>query len=290
VRQHAKTTIEMTDVNADQIEYWSGKAGEKWVDGQQKLDEMLEPFGNAAMDAAQVGLGERVIDVGCGCGATSLELGRRVSLLGSVMGIDISGLMLNRAGERAAQESAANLTFAMADASTYRFERESADLVFSRFGVMFFRNPVEAFANLRAALKPTGRLAFVCWRSLDRNAWVKVPRDAALKHVPAPAPAAPDEPGPFAFADSDRVTGILRDAGFRGIVMEPHEIKVHNEGSLDEVVRHVTELGPTSRLLAEVEDDVRKTAIAEIREALRSHHDGEAIHMDAATWIVTAKP
>jgi len=285
-----ETLATMTETNADQIEYWGGIAGEKWVWGQDMLDKMLAPFGRAAMDAAGVAMGERVVDVGCGCGATTLELADRVSLLGSVLGIDVSGPMLRRASELAGSAGTTNVSFAMADASTYRFEPETADLVFSRFGVMFFRNPVEAFANMRRALRPEGRLAFVCWRALERNTWVKVPRDAVLKHVPAPEPAAPDEPGPFAFADAERVTGILREAGFRGIVMEPHEVKVRNQGSLDEIVTFVTELGPSSRLLADVEGAAREAAIAELRNALRSHHDGEAIHMDAATWIVTAKP
>jgi SAM-dependent methyltransferase len=285
-----ETLATMTETNADQIEYWGGIAGEKWVWGQDMLDKMLAPFGRAAMDAAGVAMGERVVDVGCGCGATTLELADRVSLLGSVLGIDVSGPMLRRASELAGSAGTTNVSFAMADASTYRFEPETADLVFSRFGVMFFRNPVEAFANMRRALRPEGRLAFVCWRALERNTWVKVPRDAVLKHVPAPEPAAPDEPGPFAFADAERVTGILREAGFRGIVMEPHEVKVRNQGSLDEIVTFVTELGPSSRLLADVEGVAREAAIAELRNALRSHHDGEAIHMDAATWIVTAKP
>ncbi len=278
------------DANADQIEYWGGEAGDKWADGQEQLDEMLAPFGLAVMDVVDVSMGERVIDVGCGCGGTSLALGERVSLLGSVFGVDVSGPMLHRAGERAAEAGVTNVGFAMADASTYPFEPGSADLVFSRFGVMFFRNPVEAFTNLRGALRPEGRLGFVCWRALERNAWVHVPRDAALKHLPAPEPVAPDEPGPFAFADPDRVNGILRDAGFGGIVMERHDIKLRNKGTLDEVVEFVATLGPTSRLLADAEGDARDAAIAEVREALRSHHDGEALHIEAATWIVTAKP
>jgi len=282
-------TIATSEANADQIEYWSGPVGEHWVHGQEKLDQMLAPFGQAAMDAAGVTMGERVIDVGCGCGGTSLELSERVSLLGTVLGVDISAPMLRRAGERAGQLGATNVTFAMADASTYQFEPAAADVVFSRFGVMFFRNPVEAFENLRRALRPDGRLAFVCWRSMDRNAWFKVPRDAVLKHLPAPEPAAPDEPGPFAFADSERVTGILRDAGFRGIVMERHDIKLRNQGTLDEVVDFMTEIGPSARLLADAGGELRAAAIAEMRDALRSHHDGESVHLDAATWIVTAR-
>lgn len=278
------------EANADQIEYWGGTAGERWAKGQEKLDAMLEPFGHAVMDAVNVGLGERVIDIGCGCGATSLQLGERVSLLGQVLGVDISGPMLRRAGERASQAAATNVGFAMADASTYQFEPGAADLIFSRFGVMFFRNPVDAFANLRHALRPEGRLAFVCWRALDRNPWVRVPRDAVLKHLPAPEPAAPHEPGPFAFADSERVNTILREAGFRGIVMETHQIKVRVDGSLNDAVKDIVEYGPTSRLLEEAEPKARAAAIAEIREALKSHHDGETLHMDAATWIVTAKP
>lgn len=282
--------VQVADANADQIEYWSGEAGKKWTDGQEHLDAMLAPFGQAAMEVAGIALGERVIDVGCGCGGTTLELAKRVGPMGSVLGVDVSAPMLRHAGERAVTAGTNNLNFAMADASTFGFEREAADVVFSRFGVMFFRNPVEAFANLRAALRPKGRLCFVCWRSLNQNAWVAVPREAALKHLPAPEPMSPDEPGPFAFADAERVTDILREAGFRAVVLERYGIKVRNEGSLDDAVDFVVDMGPTSRLLADTEGDVRDAAIAEIREALRSHHDGEALHMGAATWIVTAKP
>ncbi len=281
--------VSVADVNADQVDYWSGQTGEKWAAGQDKLDVMLAPFGKAAMEAVDLKPGDHVVDVGCGCGDTSFELASRVGPMGSVLGVDVSAPMLQRAGERLGDAALGNLRFAMADASAFGFEPEATDVVFSRFGVMFFRNPVDAFANLRSALGPVGRLGFVCWRGLDQNMWVSLPREAALKHLPAPEPINPDEPGPFAFASADKVTDILRDAGFHGIVLERYDTKVRNIGSLDEVTEFVATMGPVSRLLDEAEGDVRERAIDEIRDALASHHDGQALRLSAATWIVTAR-
>ncbi|MEM7122843.1 MAG: class I SAM-dependent methyltransferase [Pseudomonadota bacterium] len=281
--------VTVADINADQVDYWSGETGEKWAAGQDELDTMLAPFGKAAIEAVALQPGDHVVDVGCGCGDTSFELASRVGPMGSVLAIDVSAPMLQRAGERLGDAALGNLRFAMADASAFGFEPEATDVVFSRFGVMFFRNPVDAFANLKAALRPGGRLGFVCWRSLDQNMWVSVPRDAALKHLPPPEPVSPDEPGPFAFADAEKVTDILRDAGFNGIVLERFDTKVRNIGSLDDVTEFVATMGPVSRLLDEVEGEVRERAIDEVRDALASHHDGQALHLSAATWIVTAK-
>ncbi len=277
------------DINADQVDYWSGQTGEKWAEGQDKLDAMLAPFGKAAMEALDLKPGDHVVDVGCGCGDTSFELASRVGPMGSVLGVDVSAPMLQRAGERLGDAALGHLRFAMADASAFGFEPEGTDAVFSRFGVMFFRNPVEAFTNLKAALRTGGRLGFVCWRSLDQNMWVSLPREAALKHLPAPEPVNPDEPGPFAFADAEKVTDILRDAGFHGIVLERFDTKVRNNGSLDEVTEFVATMGPVSRLLDEVEGEVRERAIDEVRDALASHHDGQALRLNAAAWIVTAR-
>ena len=281
--------VTVADVNADQVDYWSGQTGEQWAEGQDKLDAMLAPFGKAAMEVLDLKPGDHVVDVGCGCGDTSFELASRVGPMGSVLGVDVSAPMLQRAGERLADGAFAHLRFALADASAFGFEPEGTDVVFSRFGVMFFRNPVDAFANLKAAMRPDGRVGFVCWRSLDQNTWVSLPREAALKHLPAPEPVNPDEPGPFAFADAEKVTDILREAGFHGIVLERFDTKVRHHGSLDEVTEFVATMGPVSRLLDDVEGDVRERAVDEVRDALASHHDGHVLALGAAAWIVTAK-
>src|SRR5262249_6517301 len=148
---------------------------------------------------------ERVLDVGCGTGQTSIELARRAGPGGAVTGIDISAPMLARARARAADAGARTVTFLDADAQTHRFDPASLDVCFSRFGIMFFAAPDAAFANLRSALRPAGRLAFVCWQSMRDNPWMLVPLMAAAAHITLPPPPAPDAPGPFSFADADRV-------------------------------------------------------------------------------------
>ncbi len=274
--------------NSEQIEYWNGQTGDKWVDAQEKLDPALEPVGIAVMDTVGVKRGERAIDLGCGCGATSLELARRVGPMGAVMGVDISTPMLRRAAERAAQENLDNASFINADASSYLFEKQAADLAYSRFGVMFFRNPVEAFTNIHGALKPGGRLGFVCWKPLAENQWTTLPRDIALRHVAPPEPPHPHDPGPFAFADPDRVRGILGDAGFGSIDLADHRTVMRNSGTVDEVTHFLTYFGPASRLLTDADDATKSAVENDVREEVIARHDGSGVSLDAAMWIVTA--
>ncbi|MBN34678.1 MAG: SAM-dependent methyltransferase [Rhodospirillaceae bacterium] len=274
--------------NSEQIDYWNGDAGDKWVDAQERLDPVLEGMGLLGMDQGGVNPGERVIDIGCGCGATSLELARRVGPMGSVLGVDISSPMLRRAAERAAAESLGHAVFANADASSYQFEEGAADLVFSRFGVMFFRNSDEAFTNIRRGMRPGGRLCFVCWQPLIKNAWVTLPRDIALRHVPPPEPPNPDDPGPFAFADPAKVEGILGRAGFSDAAMTPYDTTMYHLGSVEEVTHFMIYFGPASRLLEEADNDVKTTVEAEVRAEIAARHDGEGVAFPAAVWVATA--
>lgn len=274
--------------NSDQIEYWNGQTGDKWVDAQEKLDPALEPVGIATMETVGIKRGERVIDLGCGCGATSLELARRVGPMGSVMGVDISTPMLRRAAQRAAEENLDNASFINADASNYLFEKQAADVAYSRFGVMFFRNPVEAFTNIHGALKSGGRLGFVCWQPLASNQWTTLPREIALRHVEPPEPPHPHDPGPFAFADPDRVKGILGDAGFGSVALADHQTTMRNLGTVDEVTHFLTYFGPASRLLAEADDATKKAVEDGVRAEVVARHDGSGVALDAAMWIVTA--
>ncbi len=172
----------MTDPDAfhrDQIKYWNGAGGERWVAQQAHTDAMLAPITERAIAHARVGLGERVIDVGCGCGATTIRLADRVGPHGHVLGLDVSGPMLAVARGRGAGR--ANITWLEDDAAAVPLPDGTADLLFSRFGVMFFGEPVSAFAHLRRTLRQNGRLVVACWRSLDENGWMKVPLIAAYQ-------------------------------------------------------------------------------------------------------------
>lgn len=274
--------------NQAQIDYWNEQSGPKWVKLQQDLDSLLDSLGRVAIDRLGALTGARVMDVGCGCGATSLVLAERVGTTGSVLGIDVSGPMLARARERA--RGLPNVRFLQADAQTHRFEPPLADAVFSRFGVMFFADPTAAFANLRRATRPGAALSFICWQEITKNPWVLVPLGAVAKHVPLPPPPAPGEPGPFSFADAARVRGILEGAGWTGVQLDPFEPQLSLGGaSLDEAVRFAIEVGPTSRLLAEVADDVKRRARESVREVLAPLLGPDGVRLAGSCWLVTAR-
>jgi SAM-dependent methyltransferase len=276
--------------NAEQISYWNEEPGQKWVALGSLIDAQIAPLGVAAMGRAGVARGASVLDVGCGCGDSSLELARRVGPEGAVTGLDISAVMLARARERALEAGLANLAFTNADAQTCSFEEARRDLVFSRFGVMFFGDPVAAFANLRSALAPAGRLAFVCWQELGRNPWMRVPLMAAAAHVQLPPPPAEGAPGPFAFADASRLRGILDSAGFASIAVEPLEsdIALAGGGDLERAVDLSMQLGPAGRVLREAGDDVRRRARESIREALAPYATPDGVRLECAAFLVTA--
>ena len=280
-----------TGPNAEQIRFWNEIAGPKWVRFQKMLDDHIGPIGHHAMDRAAVAPGERVLDVGCGCGTTTRELGRRVGPRGDVVGIDISEPMLARAREVARETGAENVRFERTDAQTHRFPAGAFDLAWSRFGVMFFTDPAAAFANLRTALVPRGRLAFVCWQSLPQNAWLFVPLRAAAQHLTLPPPA-PDVPGPFSFADPDRVRDVLARGGFVDVDIEPLDgtLALGGGASLDEVVGFLMEgVGPTSAALREADPAVRPRVADAIRAALAPFATRAGIQLGFAAWIVRAR-
>jgi SAM-dependent methyltransferase len=283
--------MDATGPNAEQITYWNEQSARKWVTRQAALDRMIVPFGERAMAALAPQPGERMIDVGCGCGDTSLELGRRVTASGSVEGVDVSALMLDRARERAAAAGGGNVRFVLADAQTHRFAPGAADAVFSRFGVMFFADPTAAFANLRAALEPGGRLGFVCWQSIAGNPWMRVPLMAVAGILPLPPPPAPDAPGPFAFGDRDRVVRILDGAGFHDVVVEAFEtdLVIGGGGDLDETVQFALELGPTGAALRTADPAVLPRAVHAVRDALAPFATSRGFVMPSAAWIVSAR-
>ena len=273
--------------NAAQITYWNKGAGPIWVAMRDALDHEIRPLGLAAMDALAPKPGERVIDLGCGCGDTSLELARRVGPAGAVLGADISAPMLGVARRRATEAGLSQASFIQADVQTHAFE--AADAAFSRFGVMFFADPAAAFANVRKGLKPGGRLAFVCWRALVENPWMTIPFAAAAPLIPTPPapPPDPNAPGPFAFADRQKVEGILAKAGFSDVGVAPHDQKV-GWGDLATSARVALQVGPLGAAVRE--NAALAPAIeAAVRAALAPYETPDGVLLDSATWIVTAR-
>lgn len=275
--------------NTAQIEFWNGDVGRKWADEQDGLDAMLAPLGQGGIDEADFAAGEKVIDIGCGCGATSLAIAALLGPQGNVLGVDISEPMLERARQRA--KSTSNAKFTLADASTYRFISASADVIFSRFGVMFFANPSAAFTNIRTALRPGGRVCLVVWRPVKENPWVMKTLMIAAKHVSMPTPLGPEDPGPFSFGDPERVKRILEAAGFQDVKLKPPDLPVTigTGRSLDEAVDFLLGVGPIRMILAEQTPDLRGKIRAEIKEALATDFSAEGLRMGSATWIITAQ-
>ena len=276
------------DPNADQIAYWNGGGGLRWLDRQQQQDTMLAPIADILLDCAAPRVGEIVLDIGCGCGATSIALAQRVAPTGHVLGVDVSAPMLERAHQRRPPELP--IEFVLGDATTYAFEPGRADLLCSRFGVMFFADPVRSFAHMRSGLRPGARLAFACWREPRENPWLLVPLQEAYRHVPRLPQLGPEDPGPFAFAEQRRVRAILEQAGFSAIRLEPVDLSLDlaNGLGLAAAVQTAVGIGPASRALDGQPPELRAAAAESIRAALARHQVGDAVPLAGALWIVSA--
>ncbi|MBM3503426.1 MAG: methyltransferase domain-containing protein [Alphaproteobacteria bacterium] len=275
--------------NAQQIDFWNGEEGEKWAASNQRLDLMLEPVGRHLLARAAPRPGESVLDIGCGGGATLLELARHVGDSGRVTGIDISGPLLAIARERA-QRAAAPVDIVLADAETHPLPSEQFDLALSRFGVMFFANPAAAFANLRRGLRPGGRLTFVCWQPMARNPWMTVPREVVMRYVTPPPRPDPLAPGPFAFADPMRVRNILADAAFGAFQIEAFDTALTvGGGTLTGAIMATVRDGPMANLIAPLPAERQAQLEADLRDAYQPFvRDDGTIALPAACWVVTA--
>lgn len=276
--------------NSEQAAHWnSPEGGGHWITHQARHDRMLEPFMTMILDMAAVRSSDRLLDVGCGCGATT-RAAAALAMTGRAAGIDLSAAMLARAMADAREARLFNTSFIEGDAQVQPFEPASFDVVISRFGLMFFADPVAAFANLRHATRRRGRLAFVCWQPMTANPWLLVPGAALAEHVPLPEPADPDAPGMFALADPGRTRRILADAGWSSVSIAPARasILVGGGGTVDDTVEFLRggSLGRT--LLAGADPETERRAIASVRAALVPYADSAGVHLDAAVWLVRA--
>lgn len=277
--------------NAEQIKYWNETSGPKWVALHERIDAQIRALGQRAIERAVVMPGERVVDVGCGCGLTTIDIARRVGATGAVLGVDICTPMLETAERHARENGLTQVRFENADAQTFQFPPAGVDLAFSRFGVMFFSDPEAAFTNLRAALRPGGRLAFICWQAVQQNPWMLEPLMAVAQYITLPQPPAPDAPGPFSLADAERVRGILTHAGFTGIDVEAVQetIPVGGGGDLEETVDFLLQMGPVGAALRDTGAELRPRLADAVRQALAAYHTPEGVRMPAAAWLVSAR-
>ena len=279
--------------NEEQIAQWNGEAGEHWAQRDARMSEVLAPFSAAVMEHAGIYGAKTALDIGCGGGSQTLALAERLGPDASVLGVDVSAPLLAIAeAQRTAHPAGERVRFERGDASAYDFSPAGFDLLFSRFGVMFFDAPTQAFRHLRGAAKPGAKLAFCCWQELSSNPFVAVPLQAALSVLPPPPPPTPRAPGPFAFAEHDYLGGLLDDAGWTSIDVTPRHIPMRWGGHEDfsTTVHELVNVGPIGRMLneAKADDATRDAVYHTAEELLAPFYMNRALHMDGAVWLVTA--
>lgn len=263
---------------------WNGVSGHAWVESQQLLDDVFRPIENLLVEAIAAGQAERVLDVGCGSGGTTVTFAR-VKNVREVIGIDVSEPMIAAARARAEGERS-SARFIQADAETYAFEPDSLDAIVSRFGVMFFEDSVRAFANLRRAAREDARLQCIVWRSAEDNPFMTTAERAAASILPNIPPREANAPGQFAFADAERVRDILRKSGWEGIDIQPIDVECTFPKSA--LVGYFTRLGPLGRILPEVDESTRARVIDVVRPAFDPYVRGENVSFNAACWMMSA--
>ncbi|MDE0150646.1 MAG: class I SAM-dependent methyltransferase [Rhodospirillaceae bacterium] len=276
----------MAEANRDQIEFWSTTQGHKWLRLEDRIERMMTPFTEAGLAALGDISGRHCLDIGCGAAGTTLALADAAGESGSAAGIDVSPPLLERAWERAKRRK--NVCFAEGDAQDYAFREDTFDILFSRFGIMFFKDTAAALANLRRASVPGARLVFIVWREPRENPWVMIPVSAAKAFVELPPRPAPGEPSQFQWADAELATGWLEGAGWRDCRFAPLDIALKMPGEPLEAARFLLQMGPGAALLAEAGGDLAERAEVALAEDLVPHLRNGAVILDSACWIVSA--
>ena len=279
----------MEDKNAKQKDFWSGKGGDYWVEKQSEMDIMLNPLGKKALAKLDLKNNSEVLDIGCGCGATTLEIAKKVSE-GTVTGLDISVPMLNKAESEASIQGIANVDFKVIDVQVDLLASEKYDYVYSRFGVMFFDDPYEAFKNIFSSIKEGGELSFVCWQDPSLNPWQSLSVQVIRGYLDMPSPP-PRSPGPFAFHEKDYVKEILEKSGFSDISFDDNQedITMFSGKSLQEASEDYLAINPVvTEMLKDSPDDLKAEIVESLKEAFSEFYKGDGLVFPSATWVVLA--
>jgi SAM-dependent methyltransferase len=275
--------MEGTRAADEQAALWNGPAGRAWVQAQELLDRVFEPFQELLL--APVVAGSRVLDVGCGAGGTTLAAARRLGAGGHAVGVDISEPLIAAARARADREGS-RATFVRADAQTHAFAPGGFDLILSRFGVMFFDDPVRAFANLRGAGTDGASLRFIAWRAVAENPFMTTAERAAAPLLPELPARRADAPGQFAFADDARVRRILHESGWAAIDVRPVDVACAFPEA--DLVPYLTRLGPVGLVLQDADETTRRRVVEAVRAAFDPYVFGSEVRFTAACWMVEA--
>ncbi|HKN40928.1 MAG TPA: methyltransferase domain-containing protein [Acidimicrobiia bacterium] len=274
--------------NVDQAAAWDGPDGEYWAAHQERFDVSIRPHHARLMAAAAIAPGERVLDVGCGNGLTSRDAARAAGPDGAVLAVDLSGPMLARAEQTAKDEGLATIRFEQADAQVHPFEPGGFDVVMSRFGVMFFADPVAAFTNIAPAVRPGGRLAMLVWQPLAANEWMTAMREALAVGRDLPVPP-PGTPGPFGLADTGFATLVLTGAGFTDVAFAGSEQPFNVGPDADTAYAFASGLQPVLMMLADLNEPAKARALDNLRATIAAHERPDGVVFRSAAWVITAR-
>lgn len=279
------------DWNQEQAEYWSGDGGDTWLAQYNLTAQAIRPFSDHLFKEIGFQPGQSVVDIGCGTGETSLEIAKSVGATGKVLGVDISPQLIDTANASAKATGASNASFELADAAAYNFEGTNADIVTSRFGVMFFGDSTAAFANIRKGMAKEGKLAFACWQDASKNAFFSFPIVAASKHVPTPEAPPPETPGPMAFCEPDYTRQVLEGAGFKNIEIESYEhafLLPKSLGDLDAVTAFLMDLVARRLMLTDFDEATHAKIATDLKALIADYETDKGVELPSAIWVVKA--
>ena len=281
-----RVEAEMDVANTDQAAAWNGHEGEHWTEYADRYDRTGRRTWQRFLDAGLISSHDVVLDIGCGTGHATRDAAR-IASQGSVVGVDLSAVMLDHARKQSTADGLTNVTYVQGDAQVYPFDAQAFDIAISSFGVMFFGDPVAAFTNIGNAIRPGGRLALLAWRELARNEWLMALREALAVGRQLPMPP-PDAPTPFALADPERVRGILDAAGFDGVGFEPIDEPIEFGSDADDALGFMRNIGIVEGLTHDLDAAAREQALDALRETVVAHESADGVLFGSSAWLITA--